>query len=92
MNDSGGDMDQGTFENAVLHAIETHCAAAIEDVIEFGGTLVEVQLRSIDVDGVGPRCWRKSSVFAANQAVPPTASAPLSRRMTLVTNKEGSGN
>ena len=57
---------------------------AVEHVIDFGSTLVVMFAGSINSNSVGPR--GHFAIFAADQAIPPSMSASLARRLSLMSN------
>jgi len=59
VNDSRRDVDKRTFGNWMLDAIERDTAAALENVVKLSGTLVVMELGTVDVHGVCPCCRRK---------------------------------
>src|SRR5689334_7383351 len=50
MDDSGGDMYQRAFLDRVLQSVQAYRAAAVEDVIELGGTLMIMESGAINID------------------------------------------
>lgn len=84
VDDTGRDVNQRAFVNRLLFAIEDDGAAAFEDVIQLGGALVVMKLRSVDVHGMGPGSWMKFDIFATDEAIPPAAGAALAGCVTFV--------
>ena len=55
VNDAGRDVDEGTLGNRMLDAVQNDAAAAVEDVVQLGGTLVKMELGAVDVHGTRPQ-------------------------------------
>jgi hypothetical protein len=91
MDDAGRDVDEGAFADGLLHAVEDDMSAASEDVVEFRGALVVVELCAVDVHGMCPRGGGKFSVLAADEAVTPAASAAFACGVAFMADEERAG-
>jgi hypothetical protein len=88
VDDAGRDMDEGTLADRLFDAVEHDGAASFEDVVEFGGALVVVEFRAVDVHGMRPSGGVQIGVFTADQSVPPATGAALTRRVAFVADKK----
>src|SRR5262249_51250431 len=88
MDDAGRDVYQTTLRHGLLHAVEDDAAAAIENVVKLGGTLVVVELGAVDVHGVGPGRGGQSRVLVTDEAVAPAASTSLAGSVPLVPDQQ----
>ena len=89
VDDSGGNVNDGTWADGVVNTVEPHAALAFEDVIQFGAAAVKMFLRAVDVDDVCPS--GQVLVLPAEQQMTPAAGAPLARGVVFVANDCGGG-
>jgi hypothetical protein len=75
----------------MLDAVEDDGAAALQNVVQLGRTLVIMELGSVDVYGVRPRGGGKGCVFATDEPVSPTAGTPFSGCLALVADQDRAG-
>src|SRR5580704_17823830 len=83
VDDPGRDVDQRALRHGLFHAVVDDAAAAVENVVKLGGTLVIVEPGTINVDRVCPGHRGQWRVLVADQAVAPSASTALARCVTL---------
>jgi hypothetical protein len=57
VDDPTRDVDQRPLRNAVLHAVQDDNAAAVENVVQFGGSFVIMKFGTVNIDGVYPSGW-----------------------------------
>lgn len=84
-------MDQRPFLDGMFDAVEEDDAVAVEDVIEFSGSFMEVKFGAVDVDGMGPGGGGEGGVFAADESVAPSAGAPFARGVSFVADEDRAG-
>ena len=89
VDDSGGNVDDGTLADGVVNTVEPHAALAFEDVIQLGAAAVKMLLRAVNVDDVCPS--GQVLVLPAEQQMTPAAGAPLARGVVFVANQGGGG-
>ena len=87
MNDTGRDMNQRPLGNGPLDPIKNDATTAIQYVVELRGSLVVMELGTVDVHRMCPCRRRKGHILVADKAVAPTTGAVLSWGMALMANQ-----
>ena len=87
MDHSRRNMNDRTFENRVLDAVEEYAAFPIQDVVKFRADLVVMRTGAIDVDRVRPSRDASIAVLPADQKMPPAATAALGGGVSFVANQ-----
>jgi hypothetical protein len=90
VNDARRNMNERTLGNWLLDTIKDNATTAIQHVVKFCGTLVIMELASVNVDDMHPSRRRKMRILAADKAITPAAATTLSRCVALMANKERS--
>src|SRR5262245_13131620 len=75
VDDSRWNVNQGSFANRMLVAVEEDRPFAVEHVVKFRGDFVIVLFGAVNIDGVRP--GGDVVILPAHQQVPPATSAAL---------------
>ncbi len=89
MNDAWRNVDQRSFTHRMLIPIEQHHAVTLQNVVQLCRPLVIVLAGTVDVDSMRPRGHFR--VFAADQPIPLSAGAALTRRFAFVSHERLQG-
>lgn len=85
---AGRDMDEGSLEDRLFNTIKQNDASSFEDIVEFGGALMVVELCSVDVHRMRPGRRRQAHIFATDQTLPPATGAALTQCVAFVADQQ----